>query len=303
MKRKVFITLAMALVVAMMLSACGKKPTVESPTPSAEPTSSPEAPSPSNNQYPLIVKAGSNVTVDLNGDGKDDEVNFAPTEDSSAILHLSVNGTDFSKSVYNQNLYTDHLDSAYYCITDIDSSDNLLEIAMMDYGPSDDCVTDFFRYDGTDLKYIGQVSGLIISANSDKSDLTFNGDGTITSYIRLSVLQTWWAKADWKLSNSGGFEVVPQDLFYPNSDAGCSVSPLVDITVYEKNSSTSTKSVLSSGTGLTIVATDNKEWVLAETSDKKQCWIHLDSEDGQSIETANGYDYASNVLSGLCFAD
>jgi len=296
MKRRfLVIPIATALAATFLLSACGKTPAVESPTPSVDPTAKIE--------YPLVADAGSTVKVDLNGDGKEDEVYFEPSEDATTILHLSVNGTDYTDSVYSQGLYSDNLENAYYCITDIDSSDNMLEIAIMDYGPSDDCITDFFRYDGTNLKYIGYVSGLIVSSFSDKSDLTFNGDGTISSYVRLSVLQTWFAKVDWKLSETGVFETAAQDLYYPNSSSGCEVTSLVDILAYSSNDTSSKTCVLPTGTALTIIATDNKSWVLAEDSDGKQLWIHLDSEYGQSVETSAGYTIASQVFSGLVFAD
>lgn len=297
MKRKSLVIPVAVLAVTLILSACGKTQTVESPAPSVDPTPT------AKNEYPLIADAGSTVKVDLNGDGKEDEVYFEPSEDAATILHLSVNGKDYTESVYARGFYSDSLESAYYCITDIDSSDNMLEIAIMDYGPSDDCITDFFRYDGTDLKYVGRVSGLIVSSYSDESDLVFNGDGTISSYIRLSVLQTWYSNVNWSLSKSGGFEPVAQDLYYPNSSSGCDVTLLVYISVYASNDTSAEKTLLPAGTALTITATDNKSWVLAETPDGKQRWIHLDSEYGQNVETPDGYVIASEVFSGLIFAD
>lgn len=297
MKSRVLVIPIAALAVTLLLSACGKTQTVESTAPSADPTPT------AKNEYPLVVNAGSTVKADLNGDGKEDEAYFEPSEDASTILHLSVNGTDYTDSLYAQGLYSDYLESGYYCITDIDSSDNMLEIAIMDYGPSDDCITDFFRYDGAELKYIGRMSGLIVSSYSDQSDLVFNGDGTISSYIRLSVLQTWYSNVNWRLSKSGGLEPVAQDLYYPNSSSGCDLTSLVEIYAYASNDSSAKKTVLPAGTALTIIATDNKSWVLAETSDGKQRWIHLDSEYGQSVETSDGYVVASEVFSGLIFAD
>ncbi|MEA4894260.1 MAG: hypothetical protein VB064_03260 [Oscillospiraceae bacterium] len=302
------IVIVSVLSLSLLFSACGKKPAAESITPSASPELT-AGPSPSAvDQYPLIVKAGSTVTSDLNGDGKEDEVYFEPNEDRTAILSLSVNGTDFAKSLYGQELYTDNLEPSYYCITDIDASDNSLEIAIMDYGPSSDYMTYFFRYDGTGLKYIGNISGMIINSFSDKSDLTFNGDGTVDSYMRLSVLQTWWSAAEWWLTDSS-LELVDQDLYYPvcpsgfGEDPHTEVTALIDIIAYEKNSLSSPKSTLPAGTALTLVATDDKEWVQAKAADDKQCWIHLDSEYGQSVETPNGYVYSTDVFSGLLFAD
>jgi len=294
---------ASALAIAFLLSACGEKSAAETPTPSTSPTTD-VSPSPTaDSKYPMVVDAKSSVKVDLNGDGMDDDVYYEPSTDGYSIGHLSVNGTDFTKALYDNGLYTDNLEPKYYCITDIDTSDKMLEIAIMDYGPSDDCVTHFFRYDGTALKYIGNISGLIISSFNDKSDLAFNGDGTISSYMRLGVVQTWFAKVNWKLSASGSFEPVPQDLYYPNSDTGCNVTTRVDITAYEKNDAASAKSTLTKGTALTFFATDNKEWLLAETKDKKQFWIHLDSEYGQDVETPSGYVSSIDSFDGLMIAD
>ncbi len=298
MKRRAsIIILASALALSLLLSACGKKTVAESPAPSASPTQSADS------IYPLIVKAGSSVSVDLNGDGSSDEVSFQASEDAATILHLSVNGVDYAGSVYDEGFFTDMLESAYYCITDIDTSDSSLEIAIMDYGPSDDYITDFFRFDGTDLKYIGCVSGMIVSSLSDRSDLTFVGNGTISSYMRLSVLQTWFAKADWRLSKTEGFEPVAQALYYPNSTNGCDLTTNVEIPVYSNNSISSEKSLIPAGTALTLIATDNISWVLAKNSEGKECWIHLEGEYGQSVETASGSDYPPNVFSGLLIAD
>ncbi len=305
MKRNILVlTIVLTFTSSLLLSACGAKSTAESAAPSATPSPIAVSPTPSAEatQYPLVVKAGNSVNVDLNGDGKEDEVYFEPDEDTYSILHLSVNGTDYAGSVPEQGFYSDNLEGAY-CITDIDKSDNMLEIAIMDYGPSDDCITSFFRYDGNNLKYLGNVSGLIVSSYSDKSDLTFNGDGTISSYVRLSVMQTWFANVDWKLAETGGFEVVPADLYYPTSESGCDVTALVDILVYASKSDASEKTVLNAGAALTLIATDNKCWVLAETTDGKQCWVRLDTEYGQMVETTDGYKYSSETFSGLCIAD
>ncbi|PKM73407.1 MAG: hypothetical protein CVU91_05630 [Firmicutes bacterium HGW-Firmicutes-16] len=305
MKQKILVlSIVLTFASSLLLSACGAKPVAESSEPSATPSPIVVSPTPSveATQYPLIVKAGNSVTVDLNGDGKEDEVYYEPDEDTYSILHLSVNGTDYAGSVYDQEFYSDNLEGAY-CITNIDASDNMLEIAIMDYGPSDDCITSFFRYDGNDLIYLGNVSGLIASSYSDKSDLTFNGDGTISSYVRLSVMQTWFANVDWQLADTGRFEVVPTDLYYPTSESGCDVTALADIYLYVINSDSSAKTVLTAGAALKLIATDNLQWVLAETSDGKECWIHLDSEYGQMVETTDGYKYSSEVFSGLCIAD
>ncbi|MFB0919292.1 MAG: hypothetical protein QMB62_00185 [Oscillospiraceae bacterium] len=317
MKNKITVTIAISLLAtALLFTACGKKPAAESPSASSSPAPEDVSPTPSADiKYPLVVKAGTSVTVDLNSDGKKEEVCYDLIDDTSdtsfsgKIPRLLINGIDcYNVASSNQEIYIDNPEPAYYCITDIDTLDNMLEIALMDYGPSSDYMTHFFRYDGTGLIYYGYMSGMIISSFTDKSDLTFNGDGTINSYMRLSVLQTWWAEAKWKLTDSG-LEPVEQKLYYPvcptefGADPHTNVTLNIDIEVYEKNDFESAKSVLPSGTALTFIATDNKEWVLAKTSDGTECWIHLDCEYGQDVETPSGYVSSINTFSGLLIAD
>ena len=286
-----------------MATACEKTPAVVTPQPSAE-----ESPIPSSDvtptpegEYPIIAEAGSTVKADLNGDGNEDEIFYKTDEDGYLVESLEVNGVDYKDSIEEQ-VYIDSPESAYYCITDLDTTDNMLEIALMDYGPSSDYATHFFRYDGEALKYLGNVSGMIISSFSDESDLTFNGDGTITSYVRLSVMQTWFAGADWVLTDSG-FELAPRELYYPNSEYGCNVTLITSIPVYDDNSTDSNQTVLTEGTAMKVLATDNLEWVLAELTDGTKCWVHLEPESFCEVETTAGYDLSNNVFDGLCMAD
>jgi len=146
------------------------------------------------------------------------------------------------------------------------------------------------------------VRGYIINSRSNHKDIKFNGDGTISSFDRWQALQYWFFDVVWKLSESDGFEIVPQELYYPNSDEGCNATLLVEIPVYENNDTSSTKTVLPVGTSIKLIATDNNEWVLAGTPDQKQFWIHLNREEQWAVETTTGYDYSGNVFSGLNLA-
>ena len=80
------------------------------------------------------------------------------------------------------------------------------------------------------------------------------------------------------------------------------VTALNDVTLYAKNDLKSETTTLKTGEKLTITATDNAQWVLAENAAGAECWLHL-SEGGQSVDTPAGAVYASQAFDGLVFAD
>lgn len=277
----------------------------ESPEPTEEPDEDLE--------LPLIVPAGESVTVDLNGDGEKEEICFIPYGDSGEYSwefeSLTINGEEFKDKVYETEFYNDNLDPDFYCITDIDAYDDMLEIAIMDWGPSADYYTSFFRYDGSNLEFIGRMTGMVYDSGTGSSDMTFSGDGTVGSYVRLSVLQTWFAPAIWRPCGEGNFELIPQELYYPiqqgtpeNPGYGTDVTVLKPVAAYSAADTGSERQVLTEGTTLKIVATDNIQWVLVE-QDGNELWLHLDSESPFMLETESGYEFSQEVLEGLCFVD
>lgn len=272
-------------------------------TPASEPTSTSAKTATGDREYPIAVETGSTVSVDLDGNGSAEEVYYATDADNNGLEQiLSVNGVDYITAAYDQGFSSSFPANDCYCITDIDTSDGLLEIAIMDYGPSDDYTTSFFRYDGNNVKYIGRVSDLAASTLPHAWLITFNGDGTVTSTIRLSVLQTWFASASWTVPESPGeFNVIPQTLYYCVPAYVMPVTTIAPVVAYADMDALSEKSVLPLGTVLTLTATDNESWVLAETEGGSKVWIHLGGDFGD-VETENGC-FSGQALEGLCMAD
>lgn len=319
-KRNISFLFAVFMLLAL---ACGclsvrtQEPISTVPPVSAEPDipswiTPPESPAPSEEpeeSFPdyITVACGESYTVDLNGDGQDDEVFFQPDESSPwTISSLSVNGTEFSDSIYNDGFFCDQLSASVWAITDLDSGDELLEVAIMDYGPSSDEITHFFRYDGSSLNYIGYVPGFVYSISSMSSDMTFNRDGTVASYVRLNVLQTWWAPAVWTPGDDVRFDLLEQDLYYPFEDGyGTSVTVSQPVAAYAERSTESERSLLPAGTALKLIATDNREWVLARQDTGEEVWLHLNGQNGYAfnVEVTLGYEFGASVLDGLCMAD
>ena len=83
-------------------------------------------------------------------------------------------------------VYLESPDRDHYFITDLDTGDKALEIALLDYGPSDDPMTWYFQYRNGALKLIGSLPGFPDDEGSHR-----DGSGNVMAVGRLSLLQTW----------------------------------------------------------------------------------------------------------------
>ena len=310
MKR--IISLLLCAAVLCSFSACGKKeaPPAETPappavTPAPAPKPTPE-PTPTPVEYPVIVPIGETAEADLDGDGTDESICvwLKDGEDGWARACLTVNGADFTDSLYAADaVRLDSPDPDTWAIADISPADGLLEIAVQDWGPSSDYYTNFFRYENGELVSVGGVPGLIRDSASGESDLAFAEDGTVESYMRLRVLQTWFAPARYEISG-GTLALVPQELYTATAPTAVTVkSPVL---AYAAPGDDAART-LDAGTELLITGTDNAEWVQCVLSADKETqealWLRLDSEHSFKIQTPDGFVFGDTVLDGLVFAD
>ena len=270
---------------------------VETPAPTEEPT-------PRISPYPLLIPIGTEATADLNGDGTDERVCVSLTQDPTGwqSVVLTLNGEDMSDTLDAEGVYFDCPADDYWAITDIYSADGLLEIAVQEFGPSDDYYTHFFRFDGGGLYTIGGTEGLLWNAYRGSGDLSFDEDGFIGSYMRLHVLQTWFADVRYEIAPREWLEVVPQELYYPNSPAHVTVKR----TLLAYDGPDGESFPVEPGTEMDVVATDDAEWIVcrSETEDW-QLWFRLDTSQSypMRIETPDGFAEPWDALDGLLFAD
>lgn len=135
-----------------------------------------------------------------------------------------------------------------------------------------------------------------------EKDLAFRGDGTISSTMRLSVLQTWYAPVDWHIGQSGVFEPIARELYYPIQTEDTPVKTAVkELAAYEEMSLNSDRSSAAIGAEMTFLATDNKAWMHCEDVSGTRFWIHLDAS-GQQVELVDG-SYVWDGIEGLSIAD
>lgn len=239
---------------------------------------------------PVRVDIGTEFTTDLNGDSKDDTVyyGFQSVMDNGFEYEmplLRINGTEYDYKYLEDKfgVYVVSASDIGYYIMDIDTSDACLEIAILDMGPSNDPVTQFFRYDGKDPVYCGYVTDF-----PDNPTFSASGDGSITASRRLSILQTWWAPATWKLNAEGVLEEQISDIYYPYqyaTDESNTNHALSDLELYQEPDKNSASVTVKKGEVIRLTATDNLNWVQITSDDGTKGWFYLHDLDDVILPT------------------
>lgn len=260
---------------------------------------------------PLLVPMGDTVFADLDGNGADEEICLSLTDydfEHGQSLNLTINNEVIWYGVDGLNVESP--DGYWYAICDMDAQDGMLEIAIMDHGPSSDEQTHFLRFESMGaLSYVGTVEGLLYDSNSGSFGLEFDGAGNVSSRFRLSVLHTWYAYCSYSL-DGGSLSLVPQDIYYSlpasykleDGTEKTSHTLLKDIVAYSQMDDDSERYVLPAGEEISLFGTDNREWVFASDSAGNEFWMRL-GEGGTVVETPEGMVFGGDVIDHLNYAD
>jgi len=224
---------------------------------------------------------------DLNGDGKKDRIRLNITDEYSNEYRLQVNDVHIFGA--GQNV------EARFSIVDIDTGDNLKEIAVSEYGPSSDEKTAFYVYDGEKLSFIGEIEGFYSSLPELWQTVKFDGSGRLVTRTRGRILHTWFYKDYYKLDENHRLKHIPQDLYEMNAK----VEVVREVSLQKSPEDPEEALTLKKGEMVTIVGSDNKEWCLVENSQGQKGWFALD---GYNTVRGTGLS-ADEIFSGLCHAD
>ncbi len=172
-------------------------------------------------------------------------------------------------------------------IADIDAKDDYQEVALSDYGASDDYVTYFFRYADREISFLGEVPGLF-------RGLKFDHAGTIATSCRGHVLHTWFYPCEFKLGGSGQLEEVAQSWKTMNSR----VALKADLELCGGPGSPQTTAVLRTGEQAVIQKTDDDEWFFIVSERGVSGWFRL-----EDALRKCGCRFGSDLFDGLNMAD
>ncbi len=175
-------------------------------------------------------------------------------------------------------------------IVDINTNDQLKEIAVSDYGPSSDHTTRFYIYDNKNIIEVGFLSGTY-----DK--IVFDGRGVLTTRARGRILDTWFYEDEYTLSVTHQLIRAPKD-FYERLDSR-PMTVLISIPLYKSPNASSTTLNFKKGDIVTITGCDDIEWCAVKNEQGVVGWFALHNFDViRGIEISAG-----EVFDGLSYAD
>jgi hypothetical protein len=238
------------------------------------------------NSYMALITANATVkydemqvSLDMNGDGKTDDVSFVIDEGNCSYT-VTINDKTAEGS-------GDWMTNAIY-VLDLDASDSYKEIAVTDEGSSNDCITYIYTYDGRDIKLMGAVEG-------SADDISLIGSGGIVAYRRGSVLQTWFYRYAYKTGGDRNLIGIDEDEYTVNTF----VILKEDLEVYNSKTDRELNFMIKAGEPALIVSSDDKDTCLIRNGSGDEGYFYV-----KNFNEINNTGIASgDYFDGLVFAD
>ena len=232
-----------------------------------------------------IYPANQEISRDLDGDGLDEKILYSNRD-------LIINDVSYFTVVENDLDPGNSPITDEFMIVNLDQNDKKRQILLNIDGPSGDHEGFFYQYSKAGLKRIGSVPTAIESLEEQ-----FDGQGKIAGLMALSVLQTWFAPAQWQLTDSNTIELVPNQIFIPETfDYMEPVVLKVALPIYEEIGDTISSMDLEPQ-NVEFLATDNLGWVEVKGADGNTGWFKVDSFDNITDLNQNAQDVFDHLFS------
>ena len=244
--------------------------------------------------YPQSCRFGKEYSYDLDGDGNAEsiELNYSEDVENSIYNVTMIMGGDMVMELSSDEVYYFYPNTEEYYITDISPHFEGLEIAVMDYGMSDDLVTHFYSFDG-ELHYLGCVGGFPFKEYMGRDG--FMWDGGVIGTIRTDLLHTCFSYAysfyDYKakkldMTQDQIFEMVPTGEHELSKD----------IPVHIERDPES-KTITMKAQPIFFLATDGLEWIKIKGKDGTEGYIFITDAMIDGVP-----ENPQDIISGLYFA-
>lgn len=211
------------------------------------------------------------LSMDINGDDVADSIalTFEMNEKNGTTRTLQVNQASAAMVSENPQMY--------FGIVDLDITDGVREIAISAIGPSDDPMTEFYRFDGATLVRIGSLQGLYES-------MTFDGAGTLTTQARASMLDTWFFEEQYALDPSGMLVRVDRD-FYERLGGDNDITAMASVEFDTSPTNPIPVFSVTAGDTLRIVGCDNIAWCKVTNATGAEGWFHVETIAWETLMT------------------
>ncbi len=252
------------------------------------------APTPAQQIDPGTLQANQylSTTTDLNTDGVPDTISLAVTGNSveGTITTITINGTSAVFPGTNPE--------GWFGIVDINTADHEKEIAVSDLGPSTDYTTGFYRFDGSSIQLVGTTQGRY-------EEISFAGNGILTTQTRAKILQTWFYDDQFSLNVNHTLAHVSQHV-YPIDPTSPSahLTMLQDLSLYTDTTKATDAiaTTLKKGEAVQFIGCDDVAWCELKSATGILGWFYV--EDYSTIVKPDGTRVpAEEVFEGLSAAD
>lgn len=256
------------------ISTTAMPTTTTSQVTSSQGTTTPEP----KEEIAAMYSANQEIVKDLVGDGLDEKILYCNRDliiNDVSYFNVAENDLDPGNSPITDE----------FMIVNLDQNNKNSQILLNIDGPSGDPEGFFYQYSEAGLKRLGSVPTAIESLEEQ-----FDGQGKMTGLMALSVLQTWFAPAEWQLTESNTIELVPNQMFKPETfDYMEPVVLKVVLPIYEEIGDTTSYMDLEPQ-NVEFLATDNLGWVQIKGADGNVGWFKVNSFDNITDLNQNARD-------------
>ena len=236
-----------------------------------------------------IVELGSNISLDLDADGVDEEISIIVDEEyeNNGMAY----GREYWIEIDGEEVATGTGYIIYDTLYGVSLDGEHIDLIVYDNGPSDDPVSTFLRYEDGELKNIGEIDSFVKNLYVD--------DGILYGQVRCSVIQTQNRYAKWELNEYEELEEIEEDVYELIDVLSDTYGLEEDIWVADEINGD--EEYLMSPGNVHIPYTDGEEWVYIEYADD----IPDDAETEGGWFCTEDIDYGElfQLFNGLFMAD
>lgn len=236
-----------------------------------------------------IVELGSNISMDLDADGVDEEISIIVDEEyeNNGMAY----GREYWIEIDGEEAATGTGYIIYGTLYGVSLDGEHIDLIVYDNGPSDDPVSTFLQYEDGELKNIGEIDSFVKNLYVD--------DGILYGQVRCRVIQTQNRYAKWKLNEYEELEEIEEDVYELIDVLSDTYGLEEDIWVADEINGD--EGYLMTTGNVHIPYTDGEEWVYIEYADD----IPDDAETEGGWFCTEDIDYGKlfQIFNGLFMAD
>lgn len=212
---------------------------------------------------------GQNIAyLDMDADGDAEKITLSPSASPDVVQYYR---EDDPLAYYQLQIGSASLegfgDNVANILWGISLDGQHILLVLYEDGPSADPFTHFYHYQENNITEIGGFA-------CDIRLCEISSDGIITGFIRKEITQTDWITVRWQISQSGLLEEIPQDIYdFRNRNW---VQLYEELPLHTAVRADDTYTIQPQNVRFLQTSAD-WNWVLLETEDGQQGWVHLDN--------------------------